>query len=112
MTDRDDQITLAEIADNIANIRSFLAGTDFQAFAADVKTRYAVVRALEIISEASRRLSPALKARHSGIPWRQVEDAGNAYRHAYHSLSDDVIWATVHEPLDALADVVELERSS
>ena len=31
---------------------------------------YAIIRALEIISEASRRLSDDLKARYPDIPWR------------------------------------------
>jgi uncharacterized protein with HEPN domain len=42
---------------------------------------YAVIRSLEIISEASRRLSDELKARHPGIPWREMAAAGNFYRH-------------------------------
>jgi len=35
----------------------------------DLQALYAVIRSLEIISEASRRLSDDLKARHTGIPW-------------------------------------------
>ena len=55
MTKRDDKITLTEIAQNIRLARSFMAGLDQVAFAVDSKTIYAVVRALEIISEGTRR---------------------------------------------------------
>jgi uncharacterized protein with HEPN domain len=56
---------------------------DFAAFVADRKTVYAVVRALEIISEASRRLPAELKDRHPEIDWIAVTAAGNIYRHEY-----------------------------
>jgi len=45
-----------------------------------------VTRCLEVISEASRRLSDELKARHLGIPWKQMAGAGNIYRHDYQTL--------------------------
>ena len=47
---------LSDILENIGAIEMFTLNLDFETFAADRKTVYAVVRALEIISEASRRL--------------------------------------------------------
>lgn len=52
---------LRDIVDNIDAIETFMAGMEFEAFAADRKTMYAVVRALEIVSEAPRRLPTELK---------------------------------------------------
>ena len=92
MTQRDDKVTLEEIRDNIVLAKSFIDGRSAEELAADVMATYAVVRALEIISEATRRLSSELTARHSGLPWRLIADAGNAYRHAYHSLKPELIW--------------------
>ena len=109
MTKRDDKITLTEIAQNIRLARSFMAGLDQVAFAVDSKTIYAVVRALEIISEGTRRLPDDLQSRHPMIPWRAVKGAGNIYRHVYHDLQATVIWDTAHKPLDDLLVVVELE---
>jgi uncharacterized protein with HEPN domain len=54
---------LRDILENIDAIREFVAGTDFVTFAADRRTTYAVIRALEIISEAVRRLPPELTDR-------------------------------------------------
>ena len=51
---------LSDIIDNVDAIHAFTTGLDFQAFRGDRKTVYAAVRALEIISEASRRLSEEL----------------------------------------------------
>lgn len=59
---------LADIIDNVDAIQGFTAELDFPAFRADRKTVYAVVRALEIISEASRRLPDDLLRRSIGQP--------------------------------------------
>jgi uncharacterized protein with HEPN domain len=74
---------LRDILENIEGIQSFVAGMDFAMFVADRKTVCAVTRALEIVSEASRRLPDDLKQRHPGIDWIAVAAAGNVYRHEY-----------------------------
>ena len=71
--------------------------------------RLAVVRCLEIISEASRRLSDELKARHPQMPWREMAAAGNFYRHNYEDVLPQRVWATLHEDLPPLRTVIEQE---
>lgn len=100
---------LADIIDNVDAIHRFTAGLDFPAFRADRKTVYAVVRALEIISEASRRLPNDLLHRHPEIDWAAVAAAGNVYRHEYESVDEALIWYTVRHGLAALRSVAEEE---
>jgi uncharacterized protein with HEPN domain len=64
---------LRDILENLDAIQTFTAGIGFAAFIADRKTLYAVTRALEIISEASRRLPDDLKGRHPEIDWAAAE---------------------------------------
>ena len=67
---------LRDIVDNIDAIELFTTGMDVVVFAADRKTLYAVVRALEIVSEASRRLPPEIKNQHPKlIGWRSPRPA-------------------------------------
>jgi uncharacterized protein with HEPN domain len=68
---------LADIIDNVDANQGFTAELDLSAFRADRKTVYAVVRALEIISEASRRLPDDLLRRHPEIDWG--EGAGQIF---------------------------------
>jgi uncharacterized protein with HEPN domain len=70
---------------------------------------YAVTRCLEIISEASRRLSDELKARHGSIPWLQMAAAGNIYRHEYEDVLPERVWKTLSEELPRLRAAVEQE---
>lgn len=68
-----------------------------------------MTRAIEIISEASRRLPDDLRERHPRLPWRAIRDSGNVYRHQYDSVAETLIWAVVHERLPDLLDVVTQE---
>ena len=73
---------------------------------------YAVVRALEIISEASRGLQEDVKARHPEIAWPKVAGAGNVYRHDYDLVAEQLIWHTATNMLPPLLAAVESELGS
>lgn len=81
--------------------------------AADRRTLYAVIRSLEIISEASRRLPDAVRERHPEIDWAAVAAAGNIYRHESEGIDERLIWQTIQHDLGPLEDAVraELERT-
>lgn len=100
---------LLDIVENIEAIRSFTADIDLSAFAEDRKTVYAVVRALEIISEASRRLPNELRDRHPHLDWPAIAASGNIYRHEYEAIDVTIIWHTVQHDLDALQDMASTE---
>jgi uncharacterized protein with HEPN domain len=103
---------LRDIVDHIDLICEFTARMDHDDFAADRKTVYAVVRALEIISEASRRLPAEFKDRHPEIDWVAVAAAGNVYRHEYEGVDTALLWHTVRRSLNELrvAAAIELDR--
>jgi uncharacterized protein with HEPN domain len=96
------QITLAE---------HFSRGLTFETFRDDVMRLYAITRCLEIISEASRRLSDGLKARDPGIAWREMAGAGNIYRHDYEDVAASRVWDTVQLALPPLRTAIEQELS-
>jgi uncharacterized protein with HEPN domain len=102
---------LEDISDNIARVMRFVDGFDLDAFLADDKTFYAATRCLEVISEASRRLSPAFKTRFPDIPWKDVAGSGNIYRHNYESVQERRVWATIHDALPALGAVAAFALS-
>src|SRR5258706_16026444 len=85
---------LSDILDNIGAIEAFTEGMTAASFAADRRTVYAVTRALEIISEATRRLPDEIKMRHPGIDWVAIAAAGNVYRHEYEGVDEGLVWQT------------------
>ena len=100
---------LRDFIDNIDAIEAFTAQLDFPAFRNDRKTVYAVVRALEIVSEASRRLPGELTDRHPEIDWGAIAAAGNVCRHEYEAVDEALIWHTVRHDLAALRGVATAE---
>jgi uncharacterized protein with HEPN domain len=86
---------LSDIAVSIEKIGRFLEGKIFEDFAGDALIYDAVVRNLEIISEASRHLGEALKSEMQDVPWRKVADMGNWLRHAYEKTEDRILWETI-----------------
>ncbi|NVN85881.1 MAG: DUF86 domain-containing protein [Rhodopseudomonas sp.] len=105
---------LRDIQHHIGLAIEFVAGFDRDQFKNDLRTVYAVTRCLEIVSEASRRLTDDLKARHPAIPWKQIAGAGNVYRHDYEDVAAHLVWDTVHSALPALRIAIddEIARSS
>jgi uncharacterized protein with HEPN domain len=100
---------LLDIKDNIGQARAFIGTMTFTDFASDLKTFYATVRALEIISEATRFLPEDVKARHPDVDRIAVRDAGNVYRHSYELVTEEQIWDTVMKRFGPLDEAVSAE---
>jgi uncharacterized protein with HEPN domain len=100
---------LTDILDAIGHIRSEMAGVTIDAFEGDWRKRWLVERGVEIISEASRRLTDELKLRHPEIPWAKVAGIGNVLRHEYEGISAPVMWKLVQDDLAPLERVCREE---
>ena len=90
----------------------FVEGQEFEAFAEDLRTVYAVTRCLEIISEASRRLPDEMKARHPSIAWKNMAGAGNVYRHDYEDVTAIQVWEAVKLALPPLRTMIARELAA
>lgn len=108
LSDRE-QKALRDILYHIELVERFTQNQTFENFQIDTLHLYAVTRCLEIISEASRRLSNELKARYTNIAWKDMAAAGNIYRHNYDGIAARRIWETVQRALPALRKVIEQE---
>ena len=108
---RDDRVYLGLIAESISLVEQYVAdqeGKPSQSiFAEDVLRQDAVLRRMEILSDAASHLSDELKARHPTIPWRRISDFRNVLAHAYLHLQLDRIWRTVVNDLPLLKSVTQ-----
>ena len=102
-------LALLDIRDCILLAREFTADLSYEAFKDSRLHFFAVTRALEIVSEASRRLPDSFREKHSALPWRAIRDAGNMYRHAYDNVVEAIVWKTLQEDLAPLLAVVVAE---
>lgn len=80
---RDPAACLADMLDYARDAQAFVAGMTAESFAADRKTQFAVLRALEVIGEAAKRVPPEVQDRFPEIPWRQIIGMRNVIAHDY-----------------------------
>jgi uncharacterized protein with HEPN domain len=85
---------LDDIRDGLAKAQAFVRGMTYEQFAVDDKTSFAVVRALEIVGEATKRLPAELKARYPGQPWREMAGMRDKLVHDYFGVNLEVVWET------------------
>jgi uncharacterized protein with HEPN domain len=103
---RSAQTSLRDILESIALIDAFVANMDFHAYLGDAKTRSAVERQLQIISEAAVRLGEEAELRCPGPDWKGLRGMGNVPRHQYHRVDDQIVWDTVKDELPGLREAV------
>jgi uncharacterized protein with HEPN domain len=68
----------------------------------------AVVRLLEIVGEASKNISEAVKEKYSTVPWKQIAGTRDRLTHGYFDVDLDIIWQIVSSDLPPLIDSLEL----
>lgn len=103
--------TLRDILRHIGFAESFAQRRRSEGGDDDLMPLYAIIRCLEIISEASRRLSDELKARHPEIRWQDMAAAGNFYRHEYEDVLPQRVWRTLSDDIPELRKMIEDELS-
>jgi uncharacterized protein with HEPN domain len=96
---RDAEQHLRDILESINNIDTFLSNMSFDAYRGDLKTKSAVERQLQIITEAAVRLGEDGDRLCPGVDWQGFRGMGNILRHGYHRIDDRVVWDTVKDEL-------------
>lgn len=73
----------------------------------DRKLVLAVIKSIEIIGEASARITEETKMDFSQIPWERIVSMRNRLIHAYFDINLDIVWKTVTEDLPPLIQNLE-----
>jgi uncharacterized protein with HEPN domain len=102
--------------DNANRAMRFAAGVDYESFSKDERTIYAVIRAIEIIGEATRNIPENIRKKYPNIPWQDVSDMRNKLVHRYFGIDLEIIWKTIHEDLpylmNSLEEIIRREENS
>jgi len=103
---KDQDAYLGHIIDAIQDVELYTT-VGREMFMADRMRQDAVIRKLEIIGQAVKNLSDAIKQRSPETPWRQIAGMRDRLTHAYFGVDLSLVWTVVERDLPTLRTAVE-----
>ncbi|MFH0795102.1 MAG: DUF86 domain-containing protein [bacterium] len=104
---RSDAASLLDIADCARAAISYIEGMDEASFLKDRKTQKAVICEIQIIGEATKRLSMEFRHAHPEISWAVIAGTRDKLIHDYDQVNLELIWSVVSKQLPPLLKQLE-----
>lgn len=102
MKKRDYGDFVQDIIDSINDVENFIGRMDFEEFIKDKKTVYSVVRAIEIIGEATKNIPGQIKKKYPEVPWKKMAGMRDKLVHEYFGIDLEILWGTAKEDVPQL----------
>jgi len=97
---------LEDILDAIGKVAQFIQGMTYEHFAQDAKTVFAVIHALGIIGEATKKVPSSVRESYTEVPWRAMAGMRDKLIHDYFGMNLVVVWKTASEDLPSLGPTI------
>jgi uncharacterized protein with HEPN domain len=104
---RDPRVFLDDIVDACRKINRYIGDSDLERFRSDEKTLDAVIRNLEIIGEAAKKLPPEVRTAMPSVEWQRIAGLRDVLIHEYFGIDAEIIWDIVITRIPALQATVE-----
>lgn len=104
---RDHRVYLEDILQAISSIEAYTKAMSFQDFAEDRKTQDAVVRNLEVIGEATKRIPDNVRKAHPSIAWRPAAAMRDFLIHDYPEVDVQAVWDTIKTDIPGFKEAVQ-----
>ncbi|MBL7117209.1 MAG: DUF86 domain-containing protein [Candidatus Syntrophoarchaeum sp.] len=104
---KDDSVYLRHILDAISRIEEYTRGVEYEDFMDDHLIQDGVIRQIEIIGEATKRLSGEIREKHSEIPWKDMAGMRDKLIHDYLGVDIDAVWDTVKRDVPTMKNKLE-----
>ena len=89
---RDIGLYLEDMIEAATRLATYTDELDFDGFAGDPRTVDAVVRNLEILGEAAKRVPDDIRERAEEIDWRKIAGMRDVLAHAYFQVDRQIVW--------------------
>ncbi len=104
---RDYRDYLQDIIDSISDIWAFTRDMRFEAFVQDRKTVNAVIRSVEVIGEATKRIPKSIRDKHPSVPWKKMAGMRDKLIHEYFGVDLEILWKTTREDIPSLKSLIQ-----
>jgi uncharacterized protein with HEPN domain len=98
---------IEDILDGMNKAETLLEGVSYSQFETDFRINFAVVRALEIIGEAAKRLPDDLRQRYPDIPWKGMAGMRDRIIHGYDNVDLQIVWDVVKSDIPQIKPKIE-----
>jgi uncharacterized protein with HEPN domain len=102
---KSDKLYLIHILECITNIESYLPNGENDFFSSKL-IQDAVIRNLEIIGEATKRISKGFREQHSDVPWREMAGLRDVLIHDYFGVDNGIVWNVVDKEIPQLKEKI------
>ncbi len=96
---------LDDIRTALKDIADFTKNMTFLDFSADRKTVNAVLRSLEVIGEAAKKIPNSIRREHPDVPWQKMTGMRDKLIHDYSGVDYEIVWETIK------VDLIQLEKN-
>ena len=103
-----DEIRLKHILDAIEEIEKYLSEVDFSIFIENSMMRFACIKQMEIIGEASNHISNELKSKFTDVEWAQIVGMRNVFAHEYFGIDSSLVWEIIKNDIPDLKAKIKL----
>lgn len=86
---------------------SWAEGVDRETFERDEQLQDALIRVIQVLGEAARRVGPEVRQAHPGIPWSKIVGMRNKLVHDYVEVDTAEIWRVVRVDIPELLPLLE-----
>ncbi len=93
---------LNDILEMVENIWNFTKNMSYEDLGRDKKTLYAVIRCLEVLGEAVKKIPKYIKEEYPEIPWQEIAGIRDKLIHEYFGVDIEIVWDTIDEDLSPL----------
>ena len=101
-----DKVRLQHILDAIDEIQAYLFAINQALFLDNSMMRFACIKQMEIIGEASNHLSTELKIKFSDVEWAQIVGMRNVFTHEYFGIDSSLVWEIIQNDIPELKEKV------
>ncbi|MBI3316462.1 MAG: DUF86 domain-containing protein [Candidatus Omnitrophica bacterium] len=105
---RDYKVYLDDILEAASRIQTYTSSLTREQFSSDLKTLDAVVRNLEIIGEAVKKIPKEIQTKYPSVEWKKIAGLRDILIHEYFGIDTEIIWDVIKNKLPDLA--IEIKK--